>query len=38
MQSGGKRLPDVYKKEHSAWIPQATETKTTDFDPETIEF
>jgi hypothetical protein len=37
MQSG-KRLSEVYKKEHSVLLPQTEATKSADFDPETIEF
>jgi hypothetical protein len=38
MQSGGKRLPDIYKKEKSVLIPEMEEKNPIDFDPETIEF
>ena len=39
MQSGGKtRLPEVYKKDGDSLLPVKKETKTEDFDPETIEF
>ena len=38
MQSGGKRLPDIYKKEKAVLLPEAEEKNPSDFDPETIEF
>ena len=38
MQSGGKRLPEIYRKNESAVLPREEATKPTDFDPETIEF
>ena len=38
MQSDGKRLTDIYKKEHAVLLPEAEEKNSIDFDPETIEF
>ena len=39
LQEGGKkRLPEIYQKESVFATAQATENKTSDFDPETIEF